>query len=405
MARKTPPRVSIGRAQEARVQPDAPIAETRLAGAREVPIDQVVPDPKQPRQDWRHDDGEQRLDELAASIGEFGLLQPLLVREEGALEDGRTRYVIIAGGRRRAAAERAGRATISIVVRGDESERVRVLQLVENLQRQDLAPLDEVRAYQELLAIDHLSPQALADRLHISGQKVRDRLRLLADQVLADAVERRQISATAARDIMTLPCPTTRSPASATVSWPVSPCRVTILPWRARLAAAGIANPRRKGGGKVVRQRDDTMVTAARPHDETPEGETPIPDHTTFDNVAVGRSDQTTGKTAPQRSDPLTLAAPSAPTQEVVPVDTDAPPSASTTGHLSVVPRREEPGAGTTDPRVQRHYAAFLDWRVSVYNNLGRMSGDDRESLARLLRGDMRQLLERLDDAARRATD
>jgi len=399
MARKTPPRVSIGRPQEAPVQPDAPIAETRLAGAREVPIDQVVPDPKQPRQDWRHDDGEQRLDELAASIGEFGLLQPLLVREEGALEDGRTRYVIIAGGRRRAAAGRAGRDTISIVVRGDESERVRVLQLVENLQRQDLAPLDEARAYQELLAIDHLSPQALADRLHISGQKVRDRLRLLADQVLADAVERRQISATAARDIMTLPDDEiARFRNRVLAGEPLQSNDIAVA--RARLAAAGVANPRRKGGGKAVRQRDETPMVAARSHDETH-----VPDHTTFDNVAIGRGDQMTGETVPQRHDPLTLAAPSALTQEVVPVDTDAPVPASVTGHLSVVPRDEGRGAGTSDPRVQRYYAAFLDWRVSVYNGLERMSGDDIESLARLLRGDMRQLLERLDDAARRATD
>jgi len=404
MPRKTPPRVLIGRAQEAPVQPHAPIAETRLAGAREVPIDQVVPDPKQPRQDWRHDDGEQRLAELAASIGEFGLLQPLLVRAEGALEDGRTRYVIIAGGRRRAAAERAGQDTISIVVRGGESERVRVLQLVENLQRQDLAPLDEARAYQELLAIDHLSPQALADRLHISGQKVRDRLRLLADQVLADAVERRQISATAARDIMTLPDDEiARFRDRVLAGEPLQSNDIAVA--RARLAAAGVANPRRKGGGKAVRQRDETPAVAARPYDETPAGETPVPDHTTFDNVAVGRNDQTTGETAPQRSDPLTIAAPSATTQEVIPVDTDAQASASVTGHLSVVPRHEEPGVGMSDPRVQRHYAAFLDWHVSVYNDLERMSGDDRESLARLLRGDMRQLLERLDGAARRTTD
>jgi len=397
MARKTPPRVSIGRAQEAPVQPDAPSAETRLVGAREVPIDQVVPDPKQPRQDWRHDDGEQRLDELAASIGEFGLLQPLLVREEGALEDGRTRYVIIAGGRRRAAAERAGRDTISIVVRGDESERVRVLQLVENLQRQDLAPLDEARAYQELLAIDHLSPQALADRLHISGQKVRDRLRLLADQVLADAVERRQISATAARDIMTLPDDEiARFRDRVLAGEPLQSNDIAVA--RARLAAAGVANPRRKGGGKAVRPRDETPPVAAGPNDETP-----VPDHTTFDNVAIGRSDQTTGETAPRRHDPLTIATPDALTQEVIPADTDAPVPTSTTGHLSVVPRHEEPGVGTSDPRVQRHYAAFLDWRVSVYNDLGRMSGDDIESLARLLRGDMGHLLERLNDAARRA--
>jgi ParB/RepB/Spo0J family partition protein len=401
MARKIPPRVSIGRAQEAPAPSPALLGETRLAGAREVPVDQVVPDPKQPRQDWRHDDGEQRLDELAASISEFGLLQPLLVREDGVLDDGRTRYVIISGGRRRAAAERAGRDTISIVVRGDESERVRVLQLVENLQRQDLAPLDEARAYQELLAIDHLSPQALADRLHISGQKVRDRLRLLADQVFADAVERRQISATAARDIMTLPDDEiARFRDRVLAGEPLQSNDIAVA--RARLAAAGIANPRRKGGGKVARWRDEIPTVATGSHDETPEGETGTPDHTTFDNVAVGHGDQATGEAALQRSDPVTPSASDVLTQGVIPMGTDAPAAVSTTSHLSVVPRREELEARTSNPRVQRHYAAFLDWRVSVYNDLERLSSDDIEELARLLRGDIEQLLERLDVAARR---
>src|SRR6185437_13153656 len=179
--------------------------ERRLAGAMEVPIEQVAPDPAQPRRDWDHDDGRQRLQELADSIREFGLLQPLLVREEGTLPDGRQGYRIIAGARRRAAAERAGLTMLPVVVRGAEQARIRVLQLIENLQRQNLSWLDEARAYQELIDTETLTPPTLAARLHISAQHVRDRLRVLADQVLADAVERRQISATAARDIKQLP--------------------------------------------------------------------------------------------------------------------------------------------------------------------------------------------------------
>ena len=239
--------IAIVRPAQPRTTPQAVAGATerRLPGALEVPLEQVVPDPGQPRRDWAHDDGEARLAELAASIREFGVLQPLLVREEGTLPDGRQRYVIIAGGRRRTAAERAGLALLPVVVRGEEAARVRILQLVENLQRQNLNPLDEARAYQELMDLEDLTPPALAARLHISAQHVRDRLRVLADLVLADAVERRQISATAAREIMKLPDDevlTFRNRVLAGERLQTN----DVAAARARLAAAGVVNPRRK---------------------------------------------------------------------------------------------------------------------------------------------------------------
>ncbi len=239
--------IAIVRPAQPRTTPQAVAGATerRLPGALEVPLEQVVPDQGQPRRDWAHDDGVARLTELAASIREFGVLQPLLVREEGTLSDGRQRYVIIAGGRRLAAAKRAGLATLPIVVRGEEATRVRILQLVENLQRQDLSPLDEARAYQELIDLEGLTPPALAARLHISGQHVRDRLRVLADQVLADAVERRQISATAAREIMKLPDEEVLAFRRRVLAGEHLQTN-DVAAARARLAAAGIVNPRRK---------------------------------------------------------------------------------------------------------------------------------------------------------------
>jgi len=79
-------------------------------------------------------------------------------------------------------------------VRETEGATLRVQQLVENLQRQDLAPLDEARAFKELMDAEGLSAEALGARIHISGQQIRERLRLLGDQVRADAVERGQIA-------------------------------------------------------------------------------------------------------------------------------------------------------------------------------------------------------------------
>jgi ParB family chromosome partitioning protein len=220
-------------------------SERRLPGAMEVPIEQVVADPAQPRKDWGHNDGPRRLAELADSIREFGVLQPLLVREEGTIRDGRQRYMIIAGARRRSAAEQANLATVPVVLRDEETARVRVLQLVENLQRQELSPLDEARAYQELIDLEGLTPPGLAEKLHVSAQHVRDRLRVLADQVLADAVERRQIPPSVARDIMKLPeeeVERFRARVQAGDRVHLNDVAET----RARLTAAGVVNPRRK---------------------------------------------------------------------------------------------------------------------------------------------------------------
>jgi ParB family chromosome partitioning protein len=228
--------VAIVRPAQPRTDPQAiaGATERRLAGALEVPLNQVVPDADQPRHDWQHDDGERRLKELAASV-----------REEGTLPDGRQRYVVVAGGRRLAAAAMAGLTTLPVVVSGQEPARVRVLQLIENLQRQNLSPLDEGRAYQELIDLRGIKPTEVAALIHVSAQHVRDRLRLLADQVLADAVARRQISATAARDIRQLPDEVMmefRNRVLAGEHLQTNDIAVA----RARLAAEGVINPRRK---------------------------------------------------------------------------------------------------------------------------------------------------------------
>jgi ParB family transcriptional regulator, chromosome partitioning protein len=235
-ADKRPGRVSrIPRAlPAAEHRADAPAT---VPGAVSVPIDKIERDPDQPRRDWRHAEGYQRLDELAQSIKEFGLLQPLVVRRVA------DHYVVIAGGRRLVAARRAGLHEVPVIVRDDEGTRVRVLQLIENLQRQQLSPLDEARAYQEMLEIDALTTGGLAARLHVSTQTVRDKLRLLRDQVLADAVERRQIAATVAREINKLPDDVTgelRKRIQAGEKLQVS----DIDEVRAQLAAAGVVNPR-----------------------------------------------------------------------------------------------------------------------------------------------------------------
>jgi ParB/RepB/Spo0J family partition protein len=271
------------------IQSVAGATERRLPGALEVPIEQVEPDSGQPRRDWTHTDGARRIEELAASIAEFGVLQPLVVREEGALPDGRQRYVVIAGARRRVAAERAGIATVPVIVRGESATNVRLLQLIENIQRHDLSPLDEARAYQELMDAGELSPPALADRLHVSAQHVRDRLRILGDQVLADAIERRQITATTARDIAQLP-DDERGALRTRVESGEAVQAADIAALRARMATAGLRNPRRKGNGK---QKQTAFVPAA-PEKRIPGSATQSPnrsDRTGSDEPINGASE------------------------------------------------------------------------------------------------------------------
>jgi len=215
----------------------------------------VIPDPEQPRRAFESS----RLDDLCASIMEYGILQPLLVRELDLDAHGDMGYQVVAGGRRLAALRlaqehcvdptiRARLRRVPVVLTRSGEVRNRVLQLLENLQRADLAPMEEARAYQEIIDLDHSSPPALAERLHISAQTVRNRLRLLHDEVIADGVRRGALTVSAAQEAQKL-----ADEGLAEVykelraGENVSVAQVQEI--RARLAAAGVVNPRRKGHG------------------------------------------------------------------------------------------------------------------------------------------------------------
>ena len=287
--------MSVLRAPQQRVAQRAGTTseERALPGALEIPIERVIPDPEQPRRDWSHDDGDRRLEELAASIREFGIIQPLLVREGSIRADGVQEFIVIAGGRRRAAAERAGLASVPVLIRGDEGVRVRVLQLLENLQRQQLSPMDEARAFQELIDIEGLTPQALGGRLKLSGQLVRDRLRLLTNQVVADALERKQLNMTAARTLQQLPEGEIEH-FKVRLQRGEEVRHAEIEAHRQRLMAMGVMNPRFKGGGRLSRAAAD-QTSFDPPQEKGTVGPTPLatakaegpmadlPDQTTFD--------------------------------------------------------------------------------------------------------------------------
>ena len=145
-------------------------AESPTTPERDVPLAEIRPNPRQPRRAF----DEAALAELADSIRAQGVLQPLLVRP-GA--DGG--YELVAGERRLRAAERAGLTRVPVVVRTlTEAESLEIA-LVENLQRDDLTPLEEATAYQRLMEEFGHTQDEIADRVGKSRPAVANALRLL----------------------------------------------------------------------------------------------------------------------------------------------------------------------------------------------------------------------------------
>lgn len=130
----------------------------------------VVPNPDQPRRQF--EDG--ALDELAASIGKHGILQPLLVRP---MTDGT--YQIVAGERRWRAARMAGLAEVPVVIRELSDRETAELALIENLQREDLNPMEEALGYQHLMEQYELTQEQVATAVNKSRPAVANALRLL----------------------------------------------------------------------------------------------------------------------------------------------------------------------------------------------------------------------------------
>jgi len=143
----------------------------RGASLVEIPVEDLSPNPNQPRVYF----DEESLSDLAASIREIGVLQPLLVRQ---LPDGS--YQLIAGERRWRAAQRAGLATVPAVVKTTDDMSSVEQALVENLHRQDLAPLEEAGAYQQLIDDFSLTHDDVAKRVGKSRSSITNSLRLLA---------------------------------------------------------------------------------------------------------------------------------------------------------------------------------------------------------------------------------
>jgi ParB family transcriptional regulator, chromosome partitioning protein len=154
------------------VEPPAGAEPESVAGAvyREVPTGSIKPNPKQPRQVF----DEEALTELEHSIREFGLMQPIVVRELGG-----DSYELVMGERRLRAAQRAGLAAIPAIVRQTADDAMLRDALLENIHRVQLNPLEEAAAYQQLLAEFSVTHEQLADRIGRSRPAITNTIRLL----------------------------------------------------------------------------------------------------------------------------------------------------------------------------------------------------------------------------------
>jgi ParB family chromosome partitioning protein len=162
-------RSGLGRGLGALIPTDVVGGTAVRPGVFEVPISQIEPNPFQPR---NHFD-EESLAGLTASIRELGVLQPVLVRETKP-----ERFALIAGERRWRAAKRAGLQYLPVIVRDVNDEQTLQHALVENLHRDDLNPLEEAAAYQQLIEDFNMTQEAVAHRVGKSRSAVANLLRL-----------------------------------------------------------------------------------------------------------------------------------------------------------------------------------------------------------------------------------
>jgi len=174
-----------------------PVDETQAGGVQDVPLEAITPNPHQPRGTIAAAD----LQELANSIREHGIIQPLIVTRKA---DGR--YQLIAGERRWRAARLAGLQHVPVIVKDVAPQQMLELALVENVQRADLNPLEEALAYKQLVEEFGLSQSDVAQRVGKSRPAVANTLRLLlASPTVQAAVMEETITEGHARALLGLP--------------------------------------------------------------------------------------------------------------------------------------------------------------------------------------------------------
>jgi len=187
----------LGSAPPPRDAPNPPtVAEAIESPLRQIPVQQIRPNPFQPRKEFREDE----LAQLQASMAATGLLQPVVVRAVG------DHYELVAGERRLRAATRLGWADIPAIVKEYDDRALLTLALVENLQRADLNPIEEAEGYSRLVSEFQLTQQEVATVVGKDRSTVANSLRLLNLPALVRALlQEARLSVGHARALLALP--------------------------------------------------------------------------------------------------------------------------------------------------------------------------------------------------------
>lgn len=161
-----------------------------------IKVENISPNPYQPRLEFKQEE----LEELARSIKANGLIQPIIVRESTVFG-----YELIAGERRLKASKMAGLTEIPAIIKNISNQESMQLAIVENLQRSDLNPIEEAKAYQQLLEKNQMTHEELAQFMGKSRPYITNCLRLLnLPKSLSNAVEKGELSQGHARVLLTL---------------------------------------------------------------------------------------------------------------------------------------------------------------------------------------------------------
>ena len=196
-----PKRPGLGKGLDALIpiHPDGEIL-SEFGGVLEVPLELIAANPHQPRKGF----DEEKLKELASSIQEHGIIQPLVLTAQDPDSD--QKYALIAGERRLRGAKLAGLSTVPAILRETDSQGHLLLALIENVQRADLNPLEAATAYQSLSVEFGLSHEEISKRVGKSRTAVTNTMRLLdLPDVVQQAVRKNQVSMGHARALLALP--------------------------------------------------------------------------------------------------------------------------------------------------------------------------------------------------------